>query len=176
MNFLRDNKVIWIEFELNTGPANLISDCRWAWIWSTVAADFHVRALWSLPSWLSQRRHFSRSSFDSEGSVCFRMFTAIGQHVWNFSLYACFLFRTVSLTVVLIVLDEDVRLLLPRREAGGFLMYPPCLESQGYQFDPTFMYLLLFFCLVLLLFLSDRFLLLTHSPDFFFRKPPFSER
>ena len=34
---------------------------------------------------------------------------------------------------------------------------------------------LLFFCLVLLLFLSDPFLLLGHSPDFFFPKPPFSE-
>ena len=29
-----------------------------------------------------------------------------------------------------------------RREAGGFLMSPPCLEveSQGCQFDPTFLY------------------------------------
>ena len=28
---------------------------------------------------------------------------------------------------------------ISRREAGGFLMSPPCLEmeSQGYQFDPT---------------------------------------
>ena len=30
----------------------------------------------------------------------------------------------------------------PPREAGGFLMSPPCLESQGCQFDPTFLYLL----------------------------------
>ena len=29
----------------------------------------------------------------------------------------------------------------PQREAGGFLS-PPCLESQGYQFDLTFLYLL----------------------------------
>ena len=35
---------------------------------------------------------------------------------------------------------------------------------------------LLFFCLVLLLFLSDPFLLLALSPDFFFPKPPFPER
>ena len=34
---------------------------------------------------------------------------------------------------------------------------------------------LLFFCLVLLLFLSYPFLLLAHSPDFFFPKPPFSK-
>ena len=31
----------------------------------------------------------------------------------------------------------------PRREAGN-LWWPPCLESQGFQFDPTFLYLL--FC------------------------------
>ena len=47
-------------------------------------------------------------------------------------------------------------------------MSPPCLESQGYQFDPTFLYLVLVFWLVLLLCLSDPFLLLAHSPDFFF--------
>ena len=29
-----------------------------------------------------------------------------------------------------------------RREAGGSLMSPPCLESQGFQFDPAFLYLL----------------------------------
>ena len=29
----------------------------------------------------------------------------------------------------------------PRREAGGFLMSPSCLESHGCQFDPTFLYL-----------------------------------
>ena len=28
----------------------------------------------------------------------------------------------------------------PQREAVGFLMSPPCLESQGCQFDPTFLY------------------------------------
>ena len=59
-----------------------------------------------------------------------------------------------------------------RKEAGGFPMFPPCLES---QFDPTFVYLLSFFCLVLLLFLSYPFLLLVHSPDLFFPKPPFTE-
>ena len=30
----------------------------------------------------------------------------------------------------------------PWREAEGFLMSPPCLESQGCQFEPTFLYLL----------------------------------
>ena len=34
---------------------------------------------------------------------------------------------------------------------------------------------LLFFCLILLLFLPYPCLLLAHSPDFFFPKPPFSE-
>ena len=35
-----------------------------------------------------------------------------------------------------------------RKQAGGFLMSPPCLESQGCQFDPIFLCisLLLFFC------------------------------
>ena len=54
-------------------------------------------------------------------------------------------------------------------------MSPPCLESQGCQFDPTFLYLFSF-CLVLLLFLSCPFLLLAHSPDLFFPKHSFSER
>ena len=35
-----------------------------------------------------------------------------------------------------------LRKLHARREAGGFLMSPPCLESQGCQFDPKFLYLL----------------------------------
>ena len=41
---------------------------------------------------------------------------------------------------------------------------------QGCQFDPTFVYIspLLFFCLVLLLFVSYPVLLLAHSPDFCF--------
>ena len=67
----------------------------------------------------------------------------------------------------------DLHLDFPRREAGVFLMSPPCLESQGCQFDPTFIYLLLFFCLALSLFLSYPFLLLTHSPGLFFPKPHF---
>ena len=60
---------------------------------------------------------------------------------------------------------------------GGFLMSPPCMESQGCQFDPTFLYLLS--CslpIVLSLFLSYPLQLLSHSPDLFFPKPPFSER
>ena len=32
----------------------------------------------------------------------------------------------------------------PLKGGRGFLMFPPCLESQGCQFDPTFLYL--FFC------------------------------
>ena len=32
----------------------------------------------------------------------------------------------------------------PRREAGGFLMSPPYLESQGCQFDPTFLDILFY--------------------------------
>ena len=49
------------------------------------------------------------------------------------------------------------------------MMSPHCLEYQGCQFDPTFPYLL--FCSSsLLVFLSYRFLLLAHSPHFFFTK------
>ena len=56
-----------------------------------------------------------------------------------------------------------------------FLMSPLCLESQGCQFDLTFLfyYLLLFFCLVLTLYLIPFCfwpILLTIVP-----KPPFSE-
>ena len=54
------------------------------------------------------------------------------------------------------------------KEGRGFLMFRPCLESEGFQFDPTFLLSLpLFFCLVLLLFLSYHFLPLAHSSDFF---------
>ena len=57
------------------------------------------------------------------------------------------------------------------------IVTPPCLESQGCQFDPSFLISpILFFCIVLLLFLSFPFLLLTHFPDFCFPKPSFSER
>ena len=53
----------------------------------------------------------------------------------------------------------------------GCLMSPPCLKSQCCQFDPNFLKLYLlfvfFFCLILLLFLSDPFLPLAHTPDFF---------
>ena len=50
-------------------------------------------------------------------------------------------------------------------------MSPPCLESQGCQFDTTFLLSpVLLFYLVLLLFLSDLCLLLAASPDFFFPK------
>ena len=72
----------------------------------------------------------------------------------------------------------------------GFMMSPPpptlpttrCVESQGCQFDPTFLYLLfcssayiyIYIYIVLLLFLSYHFLLLAHSPDFIPPKPPFS--
>ena len=38
----------------------------------------------------------------------------------------------------------------PRREAGGFLMSPRSLESQGDQFDPTFLYIYILYPLVLL--------------------------
>ena len=49
--------------------------------------------------------------------------------------------------------------LKPPNGGLGFLMSPPCLESQGCQFYPTFLYLILFFCQVLSLFLSYLFLL-----------------
>ena len=56
----------------------------------------------------------------------------------------------------------------PWRKAGRFLMFPSCLESQVCQFDPILLYknrynLLMFFCLVLLLFLSYPFRLLALS-------------
>ena len=54
---------------------------------------------------------------------------------------------------------------------------PPCLKSQGCQFDTTF-YISSFVLLpiILLLFVSSPFLLWARSPDLFFPKPPFSER
>ena len=48
------------------------------------------------------------------------------------------------------------------------LMSPTCPESQGCRFGLTFLCSLLFFCQVLLLFLSYPFLVLAHSADLFF--------
>ena len=55
------------------------------------------------------------------------------------------------------------------------MMSPPCLESQGCQFDSTVLYRspLLFFCLVLSLFLSYPFLVWAHSSNLFSPKPLF---
>ena len=52
----------------------------------------------------------------------------------------------------------------PPKGGRGCLMFPSCLESQGYHLIP--LSYLVFFCLVLLLFLSCLFLLMVHSPDF----------
>ena len=61
----------------------------------------------------------------------------------------------------------------PLKGGRVFLMSPPCLESQGCQIDPTFSISpLLFFFLVLSFFLCYPFLVLAHSPDLFFPKPP----
>ena len=40
-----------------------------------------------------------------------------------------------------LVYTHDIRVFVSH-EAGGFLMSPPCLDSQGCQFDPSFLYLL----------------------------------
>ena len=45
-------------------------------------------------------------------------------------------------SLVLLPSPVAISVLSSRREAGGFLMSPPCLESQGFQFDSTFLYLL----------------------------------
>ena len=76
-----------------------------------------------------------------------------------------------------VFLEPDPLFEASTRECHHFLMSPTCLESQGCQFDPTFLYLLscssaLYcrsFCLI-------PFLLLAHSPDIVFYKSPFSER
>ena len=66
---------------------------------------------------------------------------------------------------------------LPLKGGRGFLMSPPLSGISGRSIWSYFSISpLLLFCLVLLLFLSYPFLLLAYSPDFFFPKPPFSER
>ena len=40
--------------------------------------------------------------------------------------------------VIFTMVYAIVHSITPRREAGGFMMSPPCLDSQGCQFDPTF--------------------------------------
>ena len=58
--------------------------------------------------------------------------------------------------------------LSPRREAGDLWCLPPIWNLRAVGLISLFyIYLLLFFCLVLSLFLSYPFLLLAHFPDFF---------
>ena len=71
----------------------------------------------------------------------------------------------------------NLRLLVPEGRPGIFW----CSPLSGISGLPVWShfsiyYLLLFFCLVLLLFLSYPFPLLAHSPDFVLPKPPFFER
>ena len=76
-------------------------------------------------------------------------------------------------------LKEDTLIDPPEGRPGGFLMFPPPPLSgilglsvwSHFSITP-----LLFFCLVLLHFLSYPLLLLAHSPDLFPPKPTFSER
>ena len=42
--------------------------------------------------------------------------------------------------ITITVLSRLYLHIYPEGEAGGFLMSTPCLESQGCQFDPTFLY------------------------------------
>ena len=64
----------------------------------------------------------------------------------------------------------------PRREAGVSDV-SPCLESQGWQFDPTLIYLLFCSSAWSCCSLSPiPFCFSAHSPDIFFPKPAFSER
>ena len=68
-------------------------------------------------------------------------------------------------------------LLLPRGSQGIFWCLPPIWNLRALSLIPLFnISSFVLFCLVLLLFQSYFFLLLVHSPDFFFPKPPFSKR
>ena len=49
-----------------------------------------------------------------------------------------------SFQLILWLLPVD----FPRREGRGYMMSPPCLESQGFQFDPTFLYIISSFVLL----------------------------
>ena len=62
---------------------------------------------------------------------------------------------------------------VPPKGGRGFMM-SPSWNLRAFSLIPRFYISLLFFCLVLLLPLS--YPLLVHSSDFFFPKPPFSER
>ena len=64
---------------------------------------------------------------------------------------------------------------LPPKGGWGFMMCPPCLESQGVSLIPLF-YISCFVLPSPVALSVYPFLLLAHSPDFFFSKPPFSER
>ena len=47
-----------------------------------------------------------------------------------------------SFTFFVCVHYRESMIVLPPKGGRGFLMSPPCLESQGCPFDPTFLYLL----------------------------------
>ena len=67
----------------------------------------------------------------------------------------------------------------PRREAGDFFWLPPVWNLRAVSLIPLFYnnnYNIFYFCLVLLLFLSNHVLLLAQFSSLFPPKSPFSER
>ena len=97
--------------------------------------------------------------FSTPSSLCF----AHWQHLlekWHV-LYSCFVFFSKWIRGIFCCYVEIWK--------GGwrFWCLPPCLNLRAVSLIPLFCMIspLLFFCLVLLLFLSDPFVLLAHSPD-----------
>ena len=128
--------------------------------------------------------HVCRHDQQREGTLlCLRVmsvmllsFAGICPQKWSNNVehtLAAILFR-FSVTFVSVFLY----ILFPPPKGGRiFLMSPPVWKLRAVSLSPLF-YISSFVLLpsVLLLFLSYPFLLLAHSSDFFFPKPPFSKR
>ena len=49
--------------------------------------------------------------------------------------------QRLSVVVIIIIIIINLILLSPLKGGRNVLMSPPCLESQGFQFEVTFLYL-----------------------------------
>ena len=120
-----------------------------------------VYLLWREERRRRRRRAFLWQSWSNCPSGC----------CWMVCLCSDGLFVQQCLTVLFLFL-----FFVPLKGGREFLMSPHCLESGLSVWSHYIISPLLFFCLVLLLFLSYPFLLLAHSPDLFFLKLLFSKR
>ena len=73
-------------------------------------------------------------------SGCSAQFAAFASTDLGYTI--CIVIGFCVLPLVLVLLLLRLLLLTPEGKPGDFCSLPPCLESQGCKFDPTFLYLL----------------------------------